>query len=220
MTGQQSALYEGTIRHRRVDPIEHSFRYPIFMAYLDLAELPEVLDPLPGWSARRPALARFKRSDHLGDVTRPLDECVRDLVAAENGVRPAGPIRMLANLRYFGHCFNPVSFFFCFNECGESVDAVLAEVNNTPWGESHAYVIGGADSSRVIRGRVSKDFHVSPMMGMDHVYEWRRPCRATISRSTSRALATASSPSTRPFRSSAASSSRASPPGCSGATRR
>jgi DUF1365 family protein len=168
-----SALYEGTIRHRRVDPVEHSFRYPIFMAYLDLAELPDVLDPLPGWSARHRALASYRRSDHLGDAHRPLDECVRDLVAAESGSRPTGPVRMLANLRYFGHCFNPVSFFFCFDDAGESVESVLAEVNNTPWGESHAYVIGGSDSSRVIRGRVKKDFHVSPLMGMDHVYEWR-----------------------------------------------
>ena len=168
-----SALYEGTVRHRRVDPVDHSFSYPIFMTYLDLGELPEVLDPLHGWSARRPALARFRRSDHLGDPTIPLDECVRDLVANERGTRPAGPVRMLANLRYFGHCFNPVSFFFCFDAAGESVDAVVAEVNNTPWGESHAYVIGGSDSSQVIRGRVAKDFHVSPLMGMDHVYEWR-----------------------------------------------
>jgi DUF1365 family protein len=98
---------------------------------------------------------------------------VRDLVEAQRGARPQGPVRMLANLRYYGHCFNPVSFYFCFDPDGESVEAVLAEVNNTPWGESHAYVIGGADSSRVIRGRVAKDFHVSPLMGMDHVYEWR-----------------------------------------------
>jgi len=168
-----SALYEGTVRHRRVDAVEHEFSYPIFMTYLDLGELPELLEPLPGWSARRPALARFKRSDHLGDPAIPLDECVRDLVAAERGTRPSGPVRMLANLRYFGHCFNPVSFFFCFDEDGDAVEAVVAEVNNTPWGESHAYVIGGSDGSRVIRGRVAKSFHVSPLMGMDHVYEWR-----------------------------------------------
>jgi DUF1365 family protein len=170
---QASALYEGTVRHRRVDPVEHEFSYPIFMTYLDLGELPEVLDPLRGWSVRRPALARFKRSDHFGDPELTLDECVRDLVAAERGTRPAGPVRMLANLRYFGHCFNPVSFFFCFDEAGDAVEAVVAEVNNTPWGESHSYVIGGSDGSRVIRGRVAKDFHVSPLMGMDHVYEWR-----------------------------------------------
>jgi len=153
--------------------VEHSFRYPIFMVYLDLAELPHVLDPLRGWSARRPALAWFKRSDHLGPSALPLDQVVRDRVADETGSRPAGPIRMLTNLRYFGHCFNPVTFFFCFDTAGESVEAVLAEVNNTPYGESHAYVLSNSARERVVSGRLAKEFHVSPLMGMDHVYDWR-----------------------------------------------
>jgi uncharacterized protein len=170
----RSALYEGWVRHRRLDPVEHRFRYPIFMAYLDLAELPEALDGLGGWSARRPALAWFRRSDHLGPGDRPLDGVVRDRVAERTGTRPEGPIRLLTNLRYFGHCFNPVSFFFCFEERGELVEAVLAEVSNTPWGESHAYVIGAnAGGGAEITGRLRKSFHVSPLMGMDHVYEWR-----------------------------------------------
>ena len=167
-----SALYEGWVRHRRVEPIEHSFRYRMFMTYLDLAELPEVLDPLPGWSARRPALARFKRSDQIGDPALALDQVIRDQVADEIGVRPSGPVRMLTNLRYFGHCFNPVTFFYCFDEEADNVEAVLAQVNNTPWGESYSYVIEPA-GERVIKASLRKDFHVSPLMGMDHVYEWR-----------------------------------------------
>ena len=169
----RSALYEGWVRHRRLHPVEHRFRYPIFMAYLDLAELPEALDGLGGWSARRPALAWFRRSDHLGPGDRPLDGVVRDRVAERTGTRPEGPIRLLTNLRYFGHCFNPVSFFFCFDHSGETVEAVLADVNNTPWGESHAYVIGNPDAKRIVSGRLAKEFHVSPLMAMDHVYEWR-----------------------------------------------
>ena len=106
----ESALYEGRVRHRRFDPVEHEFEYRIFMAYLDLAELPQILDPLPLWSARRAAPARFRRDDHLGDPSRPLADCVRDLVADERGQRPVGPVRTLTNLRYFGHCFNPVNF--------------------------------------------------------------------------------------------------------------
>ena len=92
---------------------------------------------------------------------------------SETGTRPEGPIRLLTNLRYFGHCFNPVSFYFCFDRSGETVEAVLADVNNTPWGESHAYVIGNPDAKRIISGRLEKEFHVSPLMAMDHVYEWR-----------------------------------------------
>lgn len=167
-----SALYEGSVRHRRLEPVEHSFRYPIFMAYLDLDELPEVLDPLPGWSARRPAAAWFRRSDQLGDPERPLRECVLDEVERELGERPRGPVRLLTNLRYFGHCFNPVSFHFCFEPGGERPAALLADVSNTPWGERHSYAIR-ADGERVIAARLEKRFHVSPMMGMEQTYEWR-----------------------------------------------
>ena len=52
-----------------------------------------------------------------------------------------GPIRLLTHLRYFGHCFNPVSFYYCFNDSDEKVEAIMAEVTNTPWKERYAYVI-------------------------------------------------------------------------------
>ena len=97
-----------------------------------------------------------------------------DAVEERTGNRPAGPVRMLANLRYLGHSFNPVSFYFCFDERGDRVDAVLAEVTNTPWGERHAYVLDRAGAEgRVLRERTDKAFHVSPFIGMDQTYEWR-----------------------------------------------
>ncbi len=51
----------------------------------------------------------------------PLAEAVRELVRERTGVRPDGPIRLLTHLRYFGHCFNPVSFYYCFDAAGERV---------------------------------------------------------------------------------------------------
>ena len=168
----ESCLYEGWVRHRRHGEVEHELRFPLFMAYVDLDELPELFDGMRLWSARRPALAWFRRTDHLGDPTEPLGETIRDLVAAETGTRPAGPIRLLTNLRYLGHCFNPVSFYYCFDAGGARVEAVVAEVTNTPWGERHAYVLG-AGPGPIVRGRMPKEFHVSPFMGMDHTYDWR-----------------------------------------------
>ena len=169
-----SAVYEGWVRHRRHDPVEHEFRYPLFMLLLDLDELPGVLDPFWGWSARRPALARFRRADFLGAADRPLSECVREAVAERSGAVPQGPIRLLANLRYLGHSFNPVSFYYCFDQADRRVEHVLAEVTNTPWGERHAYILGRSEGSEgVIRGKINKSFHVSPLMDMDHTYDWR-----------------------------------------------
>jgi DUF1365 family protein len=169
-----SAIYEGWLRHRRFEPVGHSFRYRLFMAYLDLDELPAVLDPFPLWSARRPAPAHFCREDYMGDPELPLAECVRDAVERQAGARPEGPVRLLANLRYFGHVFNPVCFYYCFDRSGERVEAVVADVNSIPWGESHPYVMTrGERRGSVMSGEVKKALHVSPLMGMDQTYSLR-----------------------------------------------
>jgi uncharacterized protein len=170
----ESAIYEGWVRHRRMSPVEHTFRYRFFLAYLDLAELPGVLDPFPGYSARRRAPARFRRADYLGDPARPLDECVRDTVAAAGAPRPEGPVRLLTGLRYLGHTFNPVSFYYCFDPTGRRVEGVVAEVENIPWGERHAYVLGrGEREGTVLADELEKKHHVSPLMGMDQTYTFR-----------------------------------------------
>jgi DUF1365 family protein len=169
-----SAIYEGTIRHRRFEPVEHEFRYRLFLMYLDLAELPAVLDPYPLFSARGRALARFRREDFMGDPARPLAECAREAVEEAAGSSPSGPVRLLAGLRYFGHSFNPVSFYYCFDPTGERVEAVVADVQNIPWRERHPYVLArGERRGSVLGDELEKTFHVSPLMGMDQTYSFR-----------------------------------------------
>lgn len=169
MSPLESCLYLGVVTHVRKEPREHRFRYRLFMVYLDLGELETVFAGRWLWSTRRFAPARFRRTDHLGDPSRPLPECVKDLVQAELGTRPAGPVRLLTHLRYWGYVFNPVSFFYCFASDGRTLEAVVAEVTNTPWGERHRYVLPGTD----LRHRFRKEFHVSPFLPMDLDYEWR-----------------------------------------------
>ncbi|MES1259467.1 MAG: DUF1365 domain-containing protein [Gemmatimonadota bacterium] len=171
-----SGIYRGWVRHRRTADVRHTFRYSVFMMYLDLAELPEVFARRWLWSATRPALARFRRSDYYGDPAVPLDLAVRDLVAERTGRRPDGPIRLLTNLRYFGFVMNPVSFYYCYDAADTRVEAIVAEVTNTPWGERHAYVMT-ADAllppASTQRFALAKVLHVSPFFGMDHRYDWR-----------------------------------------------
>jgi DUF1365 family protein len=171
-----SAIFKGQVKHRRMRPVEHAFHYRLFMVYLDLAELDTAFKGRWLWSARRPALARFRREDHLGDPAVPLDEAVRSLVAESGAARPQGPIRLLTHLRYFGYCFNPVSFYYCFDQADEQVETIVAEVNNTPWGERHCYVLGpGQDAGQFGHHRYHprKAMHVSPFMEMDVDYDWR-----------------------------------------------
>lgn len=169
-----SALYEGKVRHRRLTPVPHEFNYTMFMVYLDLAEVDTVFAGRWLWSSSRRAVARFRREDHLGDPALPLDRCVRDLVEEKTGRRPEGAIRLLTHLAYYGWCFNPVSFYYCFDRAG-TLEAVVAEVTNTPWLERHCYVLDRRASltpGEALSWRAPKRMHVSPFMKMEQEYIW------------------------------------------------
>ena len=169
----QSAIYSGWVWHKRHEPKSHAFRYRVFMLYLDLAELETVFAKSWFWSMRRPALARFKRADFLGDPRQALGDSVRDTVESELGFRPQGPIRLLANIRYWGFIINPISCYYCLDTSGTRLEAVVLEVTNTPWKERKTYVLR-CDSSQVKQQiDFDKQMHVSPFFPMDMQYQWR-----------------------------------------------
>ncbi len=166
-----SCIYVGWVQHRRHGPRAHAFRQRLFMMLLDLSELPALFDRYWLWSARRPALAWFRRGDYHGDARVPLADAIRDLVATRTGVRPRGPIRLLTHLRYFGHNFNPVSFYYVYDVSGTGIETIVAEVTNTPWRERHAYVLSVVDGA--LQWEFDKRLHVSPFMPMEQSYAWR-----------------------------------------------
>lgn len=166
------AIYTGEVRHRRFTPVEHAFRYRLCMLFLDTEQLESRFRGAWLWSAKRPAAGWFRRGDFLGDPTRPLAECVRERVAQDTGSRPQGPVMLLANLRYFGKLMNPIACYYCYEEDGETLAAVVAEVTNTPWGERHAYVLPAHRGEGLLRAHFDKCFHVSPFNPMSMHYDW------------------------------------------------
>lgn len=170
-----SGAYVGVVKHHRREPA-HAFTFPLFMMYLDLAELDEVFEMTRLWGTSRLCPARFCPEDYLQHNGLDLDPAVRATVERAIGRRPTGPIRMLTHLRFFGYTFNPVTFYYCFSEHG-SLAALVAEITNTPWGERHRYVLD-ADLARPVgthgirRWRFDKDFHVSPFLPMNLRYDW------------------------------------------------
>lgn len=166
-----SAIYTGWVSHQRLQPRLHGFKYALFMLYIDLEELPNLFNYNKLWSYLKPNLAYFRRADYLGDPALPLDECVRDLVARHTGARPTGRIGLLTHLRYWGYCFNPVSFYYCHDQTGTLV-AIVSHITNTPWNAQHAYVHDCAQASDALFV-LEKTFHVSPFMPMDITYRWQ-----------------------------------------------
>lgn len=166
----KSCLYTGHIQHRRHAPRRNEFRYRIYMTLLDLDELPTLFDRFWLWSAQRPALAWFRRKDFHRPEVASLSEAIRDTVQQHTGKLPAGPIRLLTHLRYFGYSFNPVSFYYVYDAADTCVETIVAEITNTPWKERHCYVLPMNEQQR---WKFDKRFHVSPFLPMDMLYDWR-----------------------------------------------
>lgn len=172
-----SAIYAGLVTHQRFAPKAHGFRYHVFMMYLDLDELPQLFDGYKHWSYQHKNWASFRRADYYGNPELALKQEISDLVAKATGTAPRGAIRMLTNMRYFGHCFNPVTFYYCFAADGESLQAIVSHITNTPWGDDYAYVHDfnaekTVSSTGMSAFKLDKSFHVSPFMPMDIEYDW------------------------------------------------
>lgn len=169
----KSCIYEGEVRHRRFAPVRHEFRKRLFLMYVDLDELPTLFHRRWLWSSNRLNVAWFRRGDHLGSPNQPLKTSVRDLVASRTGHRPTGPIRLLTHFRYLSVAMNPISIYYCFN-AGEQLEAVVAEVTNTPWGEQHCYVLDVREQqTSTMRTGAPKELHVSPFLNMEFDYKFR-----------------------------------------------
>jgi len=152
--------------------VAHEFRYPVFLALLDIDRIPETMGISPVSGYNRFAWASFHEKDHFGDPGLPLRQRL-ETAAAEAGVSlPKGRVMLLTNLRYLGYCFNPISFFYFVDEAGE-VPVVLAEVNNT-FGEHQNYWLwkGNRQGEHGLRFSCEKVMHVSPFMPMELGYEF------------------------------------------------
>jgi DUF1365 family protein len=170
----KSYIYSGKIQHRRYSPFQHFFTYPLFLAYIDLDTISSTLKRSWFWNIDKPAIISFNRSDYHGEKNKKLSLSVRETIFEKTGNMPSGPIRLLTHLRYFGYCFNPVSFYYCFDKEDKNLEYILAEVTNTPWKERFAYVIDKKSKKNNIAfdTEFKKQFHVSPFWGMDHNYKW------------------------------------------------
>ena len=164
-----AGVYVGTLRHRRLEPVPHAFRYPLFMVLLDIDRIDELMAVSPFTSRNRFNWATFADRDHFGDLRVTLRERVRH-DANRNGIDlPDGPIYVLTHLRYLGYCFNPLSLFYCFDRDGQ-LRAVLGENNNTFGGRHNYWLQPDGSPRRSFRARAAKALYVSPFMEPDLDY--------------------------------------------------
>jgi DUF1365 family protein len=157
-----------------VTPIGHDFTYGVSYVWLDPDAPDELCRHHPLWSARRPAPARFRRSDYGDASGRSLVTQVRDDLTERLGYRPQGPVRMLTQVRRWGWLFNPITLFVAWDDTPERAVGAVLEVTNTPWKERRRYAVAlgsdPADERGGLSARVAKALHVSPFL--DEAFEY------------------------------------------------
>lgn len=162
-----SGIYAGQVRHRRFSPKPHSFTYGLFMMAIDLDELEQLNQVSPLFGNRWWSPLRFNQADYVKSLSDPSDLKRR----ITNKARSLGEERIIkkvilvAQCRCFGLYFSPVNFYFYYDD--NKCLGMIAEVSNTPWNQTHYYLVDIND------GVNQKDFHVSPFMAMDMKYHWK-----------------------------------------------
>jgi hypothetical protein len=170
VTGVVSALYTGSVSHRRFSPKPHKLRYAMFQLLLDLDEASLLARRLHLFSVNRFNLFSHHDRDHgegrPGALRAWVDETLADAGMPIRG----GRVLLLCMPRMLGHVFNPLSIYYCYRPGGELM-AMIYEVNNT-FGQRHCYVIEVNDTDGVIRHSCPKALHVSPFMDMTMTYDF------------------------------------------------
>jgi DUF1365 family protein len=166
----KSALYVGQVSHERAEGPERKFTNRIMMPLVFLDEV-DSLRLAPLWSRRFPSIIHWRRDDFFGE-NQSLEESVKSFVDSQLGFRPAGPVAQLAHHRTWGWLFNPIALYYCFDQTGQNLEAVVASVSNTPWGETHNYAIDTRNGVGDLPLQ-AKAMHVSPFLPMDLDYRFR-----------------------------------------------
>jgi uncharacterized protein len=167
----RSALYVGSVMHRRIRPRTHKFRYRAFWLLLDLDELAELSGWLRLFSHNRANLFSLHDTDHGDGSATPLRVQVERQLGAVGIDLVGGPIRLFCMPRTLGYCFNPLSVYFCYRADG-TLAALMYQVHNT-FGERHSYIIPVERESSASRQHCQKSFFVSPFMDMSMCYDFR-----------------------------------------------
>lgn len=171
MTSFASALYTGTVMHRRTRPKKHRLTYRVFSLLVDLDELDSLDGELHGFGYNRFSLVSFHDKDHGPGTGEPLRPWVEGILDEAGLSIEGGSIRLLCYPRMLGYAFNPLANYFCYRPDGTLL-AVLHEVSNT-FGQRHCYLFEAQGDGALVRHSVKKCFYVSPFIDMDMTYNFR-----------------------------------------------
>jgi DUF1365 family protein len=189
-----SCIYTGLIKHKREKPRKNGFKYNVYFMYLDLDELEELQKKFFFFSLNKWNVFSFYDKDHFKfvDYDLPLKqtisrekikydsqkyigkntrERIEIMVEELNLGFKLSKVYIMTNLRNFGYIFNPVSFYYCFDEAGR-LKAMFSEVNNTFHDQKMFYIPIDNLDAKIFSSSEKKNYYISPFTGLENVLHW------------------------------------------------
>ena len=155
------AVARTRVGHERTHPFRYRF------AHRSTSWLVDADAPAPFPRGLRRVLS-IRSEDHLGSAPGPLGDKLRAHLRGRGVTWQAHRVLVLTNARAFGHVFDPLTTYFCFDGAGR-LEGILAEVHNT-YGEWHTYPLDAVPGGVM---RTDKEFYVSPFFAVEGRYDVR-----------------------------------------------
>lgn len=190
-----SCVYICKLTHLREKPKKNSFSYNIYMMYLDLDELENLNKNLFLFGYNSWNIFGFYDSDHfkflknkskeadiiskekvIYDVEKYKNKNTRErieiLINEQNLDFKLGKIFVLTNLRNLGYIFNPVSFYYCYDNKGK-FRALFSEVNNTFGDQKMYYIDLENQAGDIYQTKEKKNYYISPFTKLENTLHWK-----------------------------------------------
>jgi uncharacterized protein len=158
-------------------PKSHRFHYNVFMFYINLDEIDNLVKKHWMLSKNKFNFFSFRDKEHLQlpidkpDTSKSTKVHLVDYLK-QNGFNYVNQtIMLLTNLNILGYNFNPVSFYYVLDEHG-AAECAVAEVGNT-FGEIKPYFLGKETlTEKGFHLNTTKYFYVSPFIDHDTNFDF------------------------------------------------
>lgn len=190
-----SCIYTLKLIHNRRIPRLNSFKYSIYMMYLDLDEIEAMSKSLFLFSYNKWNVLSFFDQDHFKFVSqksKKAEVIARETIDfdAQKYLNKNTKERLqvlikelqldfeldkayvLTSLRNFGYIFNPVSFYYCFDGEGR-FRAMFSEVNNTFGDQKMYHCVIDNPEAEIFTDTQTKNYYISPFINYDNNLHWR-----------------------------------------------
>ncbi len=169
-----SSILEALVYHKRHAPIEYDFSHKVFYLVINLAEQ-DSFKKMKLFSINKfNFFSLYWKSYGFDKIEDPKKYILDTLKKFNLEDKIIKKIMVITMPKILGYCFNPVSFWLCFDQ-ENNLLSVLAEVNNT-FGERHAYLCFNKNFNAIKPDDIltrEKVFHVSPFCKIEGEYEFQ-----------------------------------------------